>query len=121
MKLNFSFLCFYQDNQDPLGYALSELLKGQLELTANFLKTQKSLYTNYCASLSKIVIKAEPTSFEKVVHPRKYKEASSTVEETTPEIQEETQYESEFESETSSDEDEDTVVPTTEISVHSNE
>ena len=43
------------DNQNPLSFALSELLKGQLELTANFLSTQKTLYANYCASLSAIM------------------------------------------------------------------
>ena len=57
------------DNQNPLSYALSELLKGQLDLTANFLSTQKRLYANYCASLSTIM-QEEPKSadFDKVIH-----------------------------------------------------
>ena len=57
------------DNQNPLSYALSELLKGQLDLTANFLSTQKRLYANYCASLSTIM-QDEPKSaeFDKVIN-----------------------------------------------------
>ena len=57
------------DNQNPLSYALSELLKGQLDLTANFLSTQKRLYANYCASLSTIM-QEEPKSadFDKVTN-----------------------------------------------------
>ena len=57
------------DNQNPLSYALSELLKGQLDLTANFLSTQKRLYANYCASLSTIM-QEEPKSaeFDKVIN-----------------------------------------------------
>jgi hypothetical protein len=57
------------DNQNPLSYALSELLKGQLDLTANFLSTQKRLYANYCASLSTIMQEEpKPAEFDKVIN-----------------------------------------------------
>ena len=57
------------DNQNPLSYALSELLKGQLDLTANFLSTQKRLYANYCASLSTIMQEEQkPAEFDKVMN-----------------------------------------------------
>ena len=62
----------FKNHDNPMAYALSELLKGQLELTANFLSSQKSLYTNYCASLEKI-LKEPPVThadFEKVLHAR---------------------------------------------------
>ena len=40
---------------DPLSRALSEMLKGQLDLTTSFLESQKRLYATYCASLNAIV------------------------------------------------------------------
>jgi hypothetical protein len=35
-----------------MTYALSELLRGQLELTENFLNSQKKLYTAFVSSLN---------------------------------------------------------------------
>lgn len=35
-----------------MTYALSELLRGQLELTENFLNSQKKLYTAFVGSLN---------------------------------------------------------------------
>ena len=61
-----SFNLYISDNQNPMAYALSELLKGQLDLTANFLSTQKTLYANYCASLSTIIQRPDEPSCEKV-------------------------------------------------------
>ena len=102
-------------NNRPMSYALSELMRGQLELTSNFLTTQKTLYANYCASLSKLVQAPLDTEHDKVIYPTLFKEApkKETVEE---EPEKEANYESEFESESS--EEEDTIVPT-EISVQS--
>ena len=119
-----------------MAYALSELLKGQLELTANFLTTQKTLYANYCASLSHFVPQTDFSSFDKVIYPKKYEPAAAAddpmiVSESSEEkisviVEEDIQYESEFEDESnnssssSPEEDDDTVVPT-ELSVQSNE
>ena len=41
---------------DPLGQALSEMLRGQLDLTSSFLESQKRLYATYCASLNAVVV-----------------------------------------------------------------
>ena len=38
-------------NNNPMSFALSELLRGQLDLTANFLSSQKKLYAAYCSNL----------------------------------------------------------------------
>ncbi len=116
-----------------MAYALSELLKGQLELTANFLTTQKTLYANYCASLSHFVPQTDFSSFDKVIYPKKYEPAtadpmivSESSEKISVIVEEDIQYESEFEDESnnssssSPEEDDDTVVPT-ELSVQSNE
>ena len=65
-KIMNSFNLYISDNQNPMAYALSELLKGQLDLTANFLSTQKTLYANYCASLSTIIQRPDEPSCEKV-------------------------------------------------------
>ena len=113
-----------------MAYALSELLKGQLELTANFLSSQKSLYSTYCASLSKIVQKPANhdehdkvksrvnINFEPRIHlnwafqilyPREYKEALEVKEKPEGPKAEDYEYESEFESASS---DDDTIVPT---------
>ena len=36
--------------------ALSELMKTQLDLTENFLRAQKKLYSSYCGSLQQAVM-----------------------------------------------------------------
>ena len=41
-------------NSNPMAFALSELLRGQLDLTANFLASQKQMYATYCANLEMI-------------------------------------------------------------------
>ena len=41
-------------NNNPMAFALSELLRGQLDLTANFLSSQKKLYATYCSNLDLI-------------------------------------------------------------------
>ena len=102
------------DSNNPMSYALSELLRGQLELTSNFLTTQKALYANYCASLSKLIQQPISTEHDKVIYPTLFKEARES-ESVVEEEDKETQYESEFESES---EEENTIVPT-EISVQS--
>ena len=42
------------ENSNPMAFALSELLRGQLDLTANFLASQKQMYATYCANLEMI-------------------------------------------------------------------
>ena len=104
-------------NNRPMSYALSELMRGQLELTSNFLTTQKTLYANYCASLSKLVQAPLDTEHDKVIYPTLFKEPPKKESENVEEEQgKEAHYESEFESESS--EEENTIVPT-EISVQS--
>ena len=46
-----------ENHKNPMAYALSELMKGQLELTAHFLSSQKSLYANYCGNLGASQVK----------------------------------------------------------------
>ena len=43
---------------NPMAFALSELLRGQLDLTANYLASQKQLYATYCSSLNTIAVKS---------------------------------------------------------------
>ena len=90
-----------QNHSNPMAYALSELLKGQLELTSHFLNSQKTLYANYCANLDKILL--EPSSkhedFEKVIFSRRYQEAKDTA------YKNEEEYESEFESDSDEEKD----------------
>ena len=40
----------------PPTMALSELMKTQLDLTENFLRAQKKLYSSYCGSLQQVVM-----------------------------------------------------------------
>ena len=63
---NEAFERLQSDSGNPVTYALSELLRGQLELTSNFLTTQKTLYANYCASLSKLISQPVHTEHDKV-------------------------------------------------------
>ena len=108
-----------ESSHRPMSYALSELMRGQLELTSNFLTTQKTLYANYCASLSKLIQEPLHMEHDKVLYPTLFKEAPKKGSESVPEEQEkEAHYESEFESESSEEEEENTIVPT-EISVQS--
>ena len=53
-------------NQDHLENALTEMLRGQLELTTEFLETQKRLYAAYCSSLNNVVANEAPQCPEKV-------------------------------------------------------
>ena len=96
-----------QNHSNPMAYALSELLKGQLELTSHFLNSQKTLYANYCANLDKILLEP-PTKhedFEKVIFSKRYQEAK--------EKPDEEKYEEEFESDSGEEEsEEDSNVPT---------
>ena len=46
-----------ENHKNPMAFALSELMKGQLELTAHFLSSQKSLYANYCGNLGRYIFK----------------------------------------------------------------
>ena len=43
----------------PVEAALSEMMRTQLNMTEQFLKSQRSLYENYCASLSRAAIARE--------------------------------------------------------------
>ena len=40
--------------EERMSLALSEMLRGQLELTSSFLESQKRLYATYCASLNAV-------------------------------------------------------------------
>ena len=94
-----------------MAYALSELLKGQLELTSHFLNSQKTLYANYCANLDKILLEP-PTKhedFEKVIFSKRYQEAK--------EKPDEEEYEEEFESDSGEEESEEDSNVLTEITV----
>ena len=96
-----------QNHSNPMAYALSELLKGQLELTSHFLNSQKTLYANYCANLDKILLEppAKHEDFEKVIFSKRYQEAK--------EKPDEEEYEEEFESDSCEEEsEEDSNVPT---------
>jgi hypothetical protein len=44
---------------NPMTYALSELLRGQLELTENFLNSQKQLYSSFVNSLNSAAIQQQ--------------------------------------------------------------
>ena len=43
----------------PVEAALSEMMRTQLTMTEQFLKSQRSLYENYCASLSRVAVARE--------------------------------------------------------------
>ena len=90
-----------QNHSNPMAYALSELLKGQLELTSHFLNSQKTLYANYCANLDKILLEppAKHEDFEKVIFSKRYQEAKDTPN------QNEEEYESEFETDSAEEEE----------------
>ena len=45
--------------ENPMTYALSELLRGQLELTENFLNSQKKLYTAFVSSLNSAALQQQ--------------------------------------------------------------
>ena len=54
---------------NPMAFALSELLRGQLDLTANFLSSQKKLYATYCSNLDSISLqKPHQKVFDDVLH-----------------------------------------------------
>ena len=54
---------------NPMAFALSELLRGQLDLTANFLSSQKKLYATYCSNLDSISMhKPNENIFDDVLH-----------------------------------------------------
>jgi hypothetical protein len=45
--------------ENPMTYALSEMLRGQLELTENFLNSQKKLYTAFVSSLNSAALQQQ--------------------------------------------------------------
>ena len=60
---------------NPMAFALSELLRGQLDLTANFLSSQKKLYATYCSNLDSISMqKPYKKAFDDVLHDDKISE-----------------------------------------------
>ena len=56
--------------EERMSLALSEMLRGQLELTSSFLESQKRLYATYCASLNAVSsIQPPPQRRKKEVSP----------------------------------------------------
>ena len=55
--------------EERMSLALSEMLRGQLELTSSFLESQKRLYATYCASLNAVSSIQPPQRRKKEVSP----------------------------------------------------